>query len=374
MSIFQSIHQERKMSFKHWRYRLLHWAFDVRNPDQANPKGTGLPDFFYTHYCPLFHVTNLILLFSWLILLIKVGVLLITCCVIGFSFVHINGAKICSSVYEKILKILFGFFSKSESHSGDLVSMPPPSQEDERELAVALLTKWMMADYHRINPQFDSWWVDVGCEFKVLDKEAAALIFVNYLPKIMKSIEAAKERKARLRELLLFWINMSRGLFKVALYGFYIGLGLLLAYIAYSILPPVVWAVASLPFWCYDGFMFVFNLLAQSWSNTFVEILKVATVWVAALLGLAFLYLKLQDWPPVRAATIAFRTGIGCVLLPFNLFPITYKWLESMMLAFVEFASTLYEQSCPPIVLVDPKDEKIEQTIAEKQGDSSWQA
>lgn len=48
-----------KLSLKHWRYRLLHWTFSIRIDDwQKSP----LPTYFYTHYCPLFHATNLLVL------------------------------------------------------------------------------------------------------------------------------------------------------------------------------------------------------------------------------------------------------------------------------------------------------------------------
>ena len=33
MSILDSIKEERKLSFNHWRYRILHWAFNAEPPD-----------------------------------------------------------------------------------------------------------------------------------------------------------------------------------------------------------------------------------------------------------------------------------------------------------------------------------------------------
>ena len=56
----KALKKERKLSMNHWRYRLLHTTFWC-NP--KTPAESPLPNFLYTHYCPLFHCTNLLLLF-----------------------------------------------------------------------------------------------------------------------------------------------------------------------------------------------------------------------------------------------------------------------------------------------------------------------
>lgn len=66
--ILEAIKGEKKMSFHHWRYRLLHWAFGEK---ADTPEQSGLPRFLYTHYCPLFHLTNLIAIFAPAILFVK---------------------------------------------------------------------------------------------------------------------------------------------------------------------------------------------------------------------------------------------------------------------------------------------------------------
>src|SRR5690348_8046854 len=62
--------EERRLSLKHWRYRLLHWCFNVEPNPGSNI--TILPKFLYTHYCPLFHLTNLIAILLPFIILIKI--------------------------------------------------------------------------------------------------------------------------------------------------------------------------------------------------------------------------------------------------------------------------------------------------------------
>ena len=48
MSILDSIKGQRKLSFDCWRYRLLHWCFNVENPDVQFFQRTGLPKFLYS--------------------------------------------------------------------------------------------------------------------------------------------------------------------------------------------------------------------------------------------------------------------------------------------------------------------------------------
>lgn len=59
MNILATIKADRELTFDYWRYRLLHFSFGI-NP--KTPEESFLPKFLYTHYCPLFHITNLLVL------------------------------------------------------------------------------------------------------------------------------------------------------------------------------------------------------------------------------------------------------------------------------------------------------------------------
>lgn len=72
MNILQAIKSKRKLTFGHWRYRLLHWTFGEK---ATSPEKSTLPSFLYTHYCPLFHITNVLLLLSPVTFLLKLLVL-----------------------------------------------------------------------------------------------------------------------------------------------------------------------------------------------------------------------------------------------------------------------------------------------------------
>lgn len=59
MGIIEAIKAPKNLSFYHWRYRILHWVFNV---GAKTPEESPLPNYLYTHYCPLFHLTNILFL------------------------------------------------------------------------------------------------------------------------------------------------------------------------------------------------------------------------------------------------------------------------------------------------------------------------
>lgn len=67
----KSIKSERVATPSSWRYKLLHWAFGI-GPDRVwwDTEGkvhSPLPHFLYTHYCPLFHLTNAVFVLTFLL-------------------------------------------------------------------------------------------------------------------------------------------------------------------------------------------------------------------------------------------------------------------------------------------------------------------
>lgn len=78
------LQRRKKLSLNHWRYRLLHWCFNVK-ADNNTPFSNNLPRCLYTHYCPLFHLTNLIAIFCPIILIVKVVIAMAKAFVHAFS-------------------------------------------------------------------------------------------------------------------------------------------------------------------------------------------------------------------------------------------------------------------------------------------------
>src|SRR5205814_97384 len=70
MSLIDYVKADRRMSVDHWRFRLLYWCFNVA--PGTPPDRSGLPMFMFRHYCPLFHLTNLIAVLSPLIFALRI--------------------------------------------------------------------------------------------------------------------------------------------------------------------------------------------------------------------------------------------------------------------------------------------------------------
>ncbi len=155
MGILESIKSHKKMSFNHWRYRILHWAFNIKNPefhpDAMSPN--GLPKFLYTHYCPLFHLTNLIALLSPLILGIRFFILVVSALSAVLDLIP----------FKKIFALLPSLPKPSEKEKQE----PKLTLEDERR---KIINKICM-DWNGY--AFESFWCSVGHHFILLTKDMA---------------------------------------------------------------------------------------------------------------------------------------------------------------------------------------------------------
>jgi ABC-type multidrug transport system fused ATPase/permease subunit len=224
MSILDSIKGTRKLSFGHWRYRLLHWAFNVKNPDPKNPAATGMPKFLYTHFCPLFHLTNLIAILSPLILFIKV------LAVLGRAFV----AGLEAIPTEKIGKAISWFKPTRQDRPATVVVKRKRSAAAETRGCVSFCCEWTESAN-----TFEYFWACHGKMFETLTREQVEVIFNEYYPKVIEARQRAKIRKDKLRERLIFWTNFSRVFIKWALNVFYFALTLGVLYGVFVVAEPV---------------------------------------------------------------------------------------------------------------------------------------
>jgi len=80
--MLKKIKADKIRTMKFWRIRFLHWAF---NEDAKSPEQSSLPMYLYTKECPLFWMTNGILLVSPFILFFKVFG---ACAVVTFQFLN----------------------------------------------------------------------------------------------------------------------------------------------------------------------------------------------------------------------------------------------------------------------------------------------
>ena len=158
-----SIFRERKLSLNHWRYRLLHWCFNEKNITRSEE--SALPQYLYCHYCPLFHLTNFIALFSWLILTIKV---IVWCC---------KGiASVISKVDWRFLHVdLFNLFNLFKRERVERA--PTEAELRKRQWKVFLQKIEDYNDDNNTNCTFEYFWRYYYHHFELLDKNEAEISF-----------------------------------------------------------------------------------------------------------------------------------------------------------------------------------------------------
>lgn len=347
MGILDSIKGERKLSFNHWRYRLLHWCFNVKNPDPKDLYNTtgGMPKFLYTHYCPLFHLTNLIAIFSPLILFIKV-----VCVVVGAVIAGLRAVP-----WDKIGEFFAKFKPKPDPNKKKPAEVIPPkaTKGTERVTAVNLICDL------GVGWDFESFWNSKSYHFNLLDRQEVEAIFNEYMPKIIEAHERAKKRKEELRKMLIFWTNFSRVFIKWFLNVFYVALALVALYLV-VLAVPYIWDGLC---WFGNGIYWLFT------DGGSVEML----LFVLKITGLGLLFGGIIFVLAKVGFLQRFWEGMchGCSKLapPFYVVPKFFAWVGGGFTAAGEFVKMFYEENCPPITLVSPEEAKVEEiATGEKEG------
>lgn len=338
MSILDSIKGERKLSFNCWRYRLLHWCFEVEDADQKYPEKTGLPKFLYTHYCPLFHLTNLIAILLPVILLVKAFKI--------FAFAMFNALS--AFPLDKVCHCMDRFKASSIGASYIRTKIA----EDERTDTYNFCREFFTS-HAELHVQFDEFWNTHVVKYIFLDKEAVKAIFLDYMPKVIEARERQKLIKDQFRERMVFWINFSRVFIKWAMNVLYFVLTGLALYVAYLLASPVWWGMC----WLADGIHFLFTDEGSvSFLLLFVKVFLFLGLVGGAMYGLAkagFLQ---------RFGT-AMSSGWTYINPPFYLAGHLFCWVVGGIKSASEFVSMFYEENCPPIILVSPEEEKLEEIV-----------
>ncbi len=322
-----SINGERKLSLNHWRYRLLHWCFSEKNIKA--PSDSMLPQYLYSHYCPLFHLTNFIAIFSWFILIIKVC------------------AAIFIGVVEVLHKVDWSFLKPKSSERVER----EPSEDELKKKQWQMLVK-LTLEHHFW--RFESFWSYHSSVFSLLDKEEVKTRYEELVVKIEEAQERAEISRKRMRDRILFWVNFSRAIIKWFLYVFYIAIGL-----------GALW-LASVCFWPVIGFfgwLFNFEFSSLLPLLVFSGKILIGAILVTGVVMLVRRFKVVQTcgsaaWEGAVACSPPFVLLVGMVCAPF-------KWIAKGFMNAKEFVEVFYEENCPPISIVSDDEAAIEEAIEE---------
>jgi ABC-type multidrug transport system fused ATPase/permease subunit len=329
VSILESIKSEKRMSLKHWRYRLLHWCF---NEKATCPEASKLPQFLYTHYCPLFHLTNLIAVLFPFVLVFKVFV------------------AICTLIWSGIQKIpldrIFSIFS------------PTPYEQLDEMGGVARDRKRLIACLMRFQygpDEFDEFWSYYKSTFSYLKEDEARELYVVLYAQIEAAKEKARIRKEKMRQRLIFWTNFSRVFLKWAFNIFYILMAIGVGWLFYNFAAPCFWAVVDLVV-----FLCSFNP---------IPFLLFVAKWLLIALGaFAFFYVFWRFSFLRKGAGLLGRALVGIsppFVLLWQLFATPFVWLAHGFASVCEFVAMFYEENCPPITIISEEEAAIDAAMEE---------
>lgn len=333
MSLIDSLKQERKMSMNHWRYRLLHWTFNVTG--DLNPtepwRDSGLPRYLYTHFCPLFHLTNLIAIMSPIILFVRIIVA-----------VFIRVAKVAVPVLDWLMDLI-------PNRSGGN-SSPGWTRDDciaaEKEKVRILL----MRNPH-LYQNFSYFYIDFRHEFNSISMEEIEVEFEKCAKLIGEAYERAKARKEALRKKLLFWTNFSSTVIKWILNVAYVALGLGVAYF--------LW-LSTTPMFSFFSWLLSFDAVPF--------LLFLGKVVGIGLIGVVGGYWLLRN-KKVKGFCVSTGHAVAAAAPSLGLvgtvIAAPFRWIAWIWRSSKEFIAVFYEENCPPIILVTPEEEKLQEAIDE---------
>ena len=323
MSILESLHAERRMSMNHWRFRILHWCF---NENAETPEESSLPRYLYTHYCPLFHLTNFIALFSWLILLVKVIV-----AVVSAIADVVSGIDWSSWMPERKVR--------------------EPSEISLKKQQWKTLVQFVLND--KDYEDFDYLWRIHGSQsFGLLDKEETRKRHEDLVSSIKEARERSEARKEKMRARILFWVNFSRVFVSWFLYAFYVAVAIVALWLAYVCVGPLVGIVK----W----------LFAFEYASLLPFLVIGAKVGFLVLLSFIFVVLMHRFSVVQRCTESAVRGAVMCsppFVLLWAMISAPFVWVWNGLNSCYDFVVMFYEENCPPITMISEDEEAIEEAV-----------
>lgn len=336
-SMLESIKSEKQLSFNHWRYRLLHWFFGI---SPATVEESSLPRFFYTHFCPLFHFTNIVAIFSPVILAWKLLWLLGTVVVSLFNFCE----PYITFVADHLIDFLARFMPKDKWELS--------SEEREvinKQERIAKLQKSIRSWYEYFNDTDDldkftfNYFCALCSQYSSNDKEAEE-VFDILFTKLKERDDKRKLAAEKRRAWILFWVNFSQVFVKWGLNLGYAGLAVLVAYLSFTWGPPLIFGFCGM-MWDVGATLLtinVFDFLYGVAIWTFRIVVPAAIIGAVAAIIISRKSAVADGLIKVCSPLVVLGTAIK------SLFEAIAKGWEST----ADFIKVFYEESCPPIKIV----------------------
>lgn len=340
MNILASIKSGKRMSLSHWRYKLLHWCFGEK---AKSPSESGLPQFLYSHYCPLFHLTNLIAILLPLIVLTKI-------------FVGIIRGIVCVTSMVSWDTIPYVNWLPQKNSKPELTDEEKEVIEfnTQRENILSFMTRYSYG-----LSEFEQFWDLHYYHFFGLEKDEAKQFYLTNIKMVVEARERKKESKKLLQERMIFWANFShifvRWFFNIA----YVGLAVFVGWLFIMVIPVLFFGLIDFVHFLLTFEVLPFLIFVGTWL---VRIVVVGGAFATLIYGF-YRFPILQRCGKVVVSSVALAspplTLLGqCLTVPF-------KWIANSFANVCEFVEMFYKENCPIITIVSREDEEIEQKVDE---------
>lgn len=337
MSLIGAIKAERKLTLNHWRYKLLHWTFGCL--DVTSKEDSKLPKYLYTHYCPLFHMTNLLLLASPITVVVRMFLWFLNNAV--FPILYAIG---------DLAELIKKSFLRAHQKAQEAPSKPVPvSIQRFRELKAFKKMVWDEPRYYGFD--FDYFWEHKGRIFQTITKEEARRFHAQIVAAHTAWREAKERRENFFNRLISIGEFVGRILLPVIGIAFVVG-------IAFSLYLSAPY-IAAFFAWCGNGLLAIGGAIAHFCSVTLVNWLATYTLPIllgfgilvaigATLLGMGYSVHR-WVWPAVK------RVSKPPLMLAGHLICSGFDLFCNVISMGVEFCSDFYVNNCPPITIVENK-------------------
>lgn len=327
-AFLKSIKGTRKMSLNHWRYQLLHWCFCVKDPNES-----PLPKSLYKHYCPLFHLTNLLALLLPLIVLIRLTIFLFMLFLdllelIGGSAAWI-GNKLCD----------FSGYVHSAIHTE-----PTPEQIKQSQIQTFIFKlRSLCFERDEIPNILASYALDQ------ITLHEAKEIWERLYPVSVQSNNSQSSIQEKNYATMVFWVNFSRIFFKILLNIAYVAVAAFAIRIAYLYGWFLLYFLARIAYILL--MLFVKTQIIYYAFLAFCSIAGIAVIWFLCVESFQFVTSrKIYTFREVFLPPLALTKKIS---LAFS------KYCYRQICMVFEFVSMFYNENCPPIQIVSETEEAM---------------
>ena len=318
--MFEIIKQPKQFDQTHWRYQILHWYYEVEPVELVeNGRYAGVPHFFYTKYCPLFHITN---------------ILLITCPLIMLW-------RVCRSVGGVITNAIEAWQSYRTIRRLEKFRNLPPEQkrdfwlgETRRQMTQHFVRhkkvkgKYSLEDFDDYM-RFNKYDLSYRNELTEDDLRMCFAELVQKMFRVTDQVETSKVELER-RNQAVFWINFSSAFFKIGInIAYWVAAAAFLAGMCYYVLPAIVGIVV----WIWMA------LSEVALWDIFVFLCKLTGATIVMFIGFHVLVSHKGFRYILKPFVIALEAIKSCG-----------RYIEIKGEKTREFFSMFYENNCPPIV------------------------